>query len=414
MLATYESRKDPKLKNFKLVEHSNELFPSLLNRWRAYLQRIATKPDPVFGPWFALGELPPESFADGAKQLAARLAAELQDPVPQANQPRQKQRVNRPVAQALIASPPTNIQEAARLYCTLLLDVEQQWQLALAAAEENLEPLPTALPNADAEELRQVFYADRSPTNLTMAEIRGLLNQGQVQQLAKIQKEVIELRASADAPISAMGIVDKPVPETPHVMLRGNPGNRGPNVPRQFLGCLAGEGRKPFTQGSGRLEMAQAIVDPKNPLTPRVLVNRVWQHHFGVGLVRTPSDFGMRSDPPTHPELLDYLAARFIGVGLESSNGCTVRSCSAASISKPATTGPNAARRIPRIVCLWKMNRQRLDWESLRDSLLAVSGTLDLTLGGRSVELTSEPFCHRRTVYGIDRPPEPARLVPHV
>src|SRR5699024_5997768 len=86
-------------------------------------------------------------------------------------------------------------------------------------------------------------------------------------------------------------------------------------VPRQFLAVLAGPERKPFQKGSGRLELAQAIVDPKNPLTSRVMVNRVWLHHFGFGLVRTPSDFGLRSDPPTHPELLDYLASRFAEEG---------------------------------------------------------------------------------------------------
>src|SRR5205085_4606760 len=97
--------------------------------------------------------------------------------------------------------------------------------------------------------------------------------------------------------------------------LRGNPANLGPVVPRQFLGVLAGPKRQPFKEGSGRLELARAIASKENPLTARVLVNRVWLHHFGKGLVGTPSDFGLRSDPPTHPELLDYLAWRFMEDG---------------------------------------------------------------------------------------------------
>ena len=101
----------------------------------------------------------------------------------------------------------------------------------------------------------------------------------------------------------------------PYVFVRGNQGNRGPTVPRQFPEVVAGANRKPFTDGSGRLELAKAIASPDNPLTARVFVNRLWIGHFGFGLVRTPSDFGVRSDPPTHPELLDFLANEFVRPG---------------------------------------------------------------------------------------------------
>ena len=86
-------------------------------------------------------------------------------------------------------------------------------------------------------------------------------------------------------------------------------------MPRQFLEVVTGKNRAPFKVGSGRLEMAQIIASEKNPLTARVMVNRIWLHHFGAGLVQTPSDFGTRSEPPSHPELLDWLAGRFIANG---------------------------------------------------------------------------------------------------
>ncbi len=120
---------------------------------------------------------------------------------------------------------------------------------------------------------------------------------------------------SPGAPPRAMVLQDAPTPVTPHVFLRGNPHNPGPEVPRQFLEVLAGEKRQPFRDGSGRLELARAIAAKDNPLTARVMVNRIWLHHFGAGLVRTPSDFGLRGDPPTHPELLDWLAATFVEDG---------------------------------------------------------------------------------------------------
>ena len=121
------------------------------------------------------------------------------------------------------------------------------------------------------------------------------------------------LKASSPAaPPRAMVLVDSKSPVTPHVFKRGNPNNLGDEVPRQFPAVLAGPDRKPFKKGSGRLEMADAIASRDNPLTGRVIVNRTWLWHFGSALVRTPSDFGMRSDPPTNPELLDYLASVFV------------------------------------------------------------------------------------------------------
>src|SRR5262249_34842379 len=113
---------------------------------------------------------------------------------------------------------------------------------------------------------------------------------------------------SPAAPPRAMVLADSPELYNPRVFVRGNPSQPGASVPRQFPRILAGADRRPFAHGSGRLDLARAVTAPDNPLTARVIVNRVWMHHFGEPLVATPSDFGTRSTPPTHPELLDYLA----------------------------------------------------------------------------------------------------------
>jgi hypothetical protein len=166
---------------------------------------------------------------------------------------------------------------------------------------------------------------------------------------------------------------------------------------------VAGDKREPFKQGSGRLELARAIASKDNPLTARVMVNRIWLHHFGKGLVRTPSDFGLRGDPPTHPELLDWLAATFMDEGwsIKKMHKLIVLSN---TYQQSSDADAKTASADPENRWLGRMNRQRLDFEAMRDSLLAVAGRLDPATGGPAVDITQAPFATRRTVYGfIDR-----------
>ena len=215
-------------------------------------------------------------------------------------------------------------------------------------------------------------------------------------------------------PADLMTLADAEQPVEPHVFVRGNPGNVGEAVPRQFLSLVAGEHRRPFGSGSGRLELARAIVDPCNPLTARVIVNRVWLYYFGEGLVRTPSDFGIRSEAPSHAALLDYLASSLVASGwsLKDLQRTILRSAAyqQASLERADCRGVDPENRL-----VWRMNRKRLDFEGIRDSLLAVSDHLDGKIGGPAVELTQMPGTARRTIYGlIDRQNLPglfARLI---
>ena len=192
-------------------------------------------------------------------------------------------------------------------------------------------------------------------------------------------------------------------PHNERVMIRGNVGNRGDEVPRRFLQVLAGDSAPPFKQGSGRKELAEAIASPTNPLTARVFVNRVWDHLFGIGLVRTPSDFGTRADPPVHPEVLDYLAVKFVeeGWSLKQLIKRIVMSAAYRQSSTPRIPTPDFD---PDNSLVWKKSRKRLDFEALRDALLMASGALDSQIGGGSVKVAEAPFPRRRTLYAfIDR-----------
>ena len=205
------------------------------------------------------------------------------------------------------------------------------------------------------------------------------------------------------APPRAMVLEDAMKGHDSPVFIRGEAGNRGEMVPRRFLQILSAPNRPVFTNGSGRLELALGIASPNNPLTPRVMINRIWEHHFGAGFVPTPDDFGMMSEPPSHPALLDYLAMNFM------TNGWSVKKIHRLILLSSAyqeSSADNAryAQADPGNRLLWRANLRRLEFEPLRDSLLAIGGMLDTNLYGKPVDLRQHPESSRRTVYDfVDR-----------
>jgi mono/diheme cytochrome c family protein len=210
-----------------------------------------------------------------------------------------------------------------------------------------------------------------------------------IKEIAEVNKQRDALRKEMPNLETAYAVAD----ENPHnapVLLRGDPSKRGDVVPRRFLQILGGQELAPDCKTSGRMQMADWIADPKNPLTARVMVNRIWKDHFGKGLVATPSDFGKRGKPPTHPELLDYLATRFIESGW--SIKAMHRLIMLSRTYQLSSDGPEANTKIDLSNDLrWKFDRQRLDAESIRDAMLAVSGDLDPTVA------TAHPFPHFAT-----------------
>jgi len=194
-----------------------------------------------------------------------------------------------------------------------------------------------------------------------------------------------------------MGLKEEAKPVNVKLAVRGNPHNLGEEVPRGFPAILANTNGDPlpFTQGSGRLQLAEAIV--KHPLAARVMVNRIWQHHFGRGIVDTPSNFGMTGERPTHPELLDYLAARFIESGWSMKAMHREIMLSAAYQLAYEHIEANEAKD-PDNRLVWRANFRRLEIEPLRDSLLFVTGTLDERVGGPPQNLNNPNF-KKRTVY---------------
>lgn len=176
--------------------------------------------------------------------------------------------------------------------------------------------------------------------------------------------------------------------------IRGNLLKNGPVAPRRFLRIVAGDDRKHFSEGSGRLQLANAIADRTNPLAARVFVNRVWMHHFGQALVRTPNNFGALGEKPTHPEMLDWLASRLLETNsIKDLHRIIIHSASyqMSSRQNSESFSKDGDNRL-----IWRMNPRRMDAEVWRDSLLQVCGELDATLGGPPSDNIES---RRRTLY---------------
>jgi hypothetical protein len=394
--AVLEAGKQPGDEHYVILS-PDDLNPLIVRRWQAYLLQARGQAHPIFAPWHAFDSLPEAKFASEAPALAVRFAANEEPAV----------RLNPLVARAFSGPPPASMSEVARRYGSLLSEAHRRWQAAVCEAECTGESPPTALADEDWEALRRVLYADDAPTTVPpihINQIEGYFDEKARVALGQLQMKVDQwhLESPASTP-HALALVDTPVQGDPRVFVRGNPKMKGASVPRRFPAALSGEDRRPFRRGSGRLDLAEAIASPDNPLTARVMVNRVWMHHFGQGLVRTPSDFGTRGEPPTHPELFDDLARRFVedGWSIKSLHRLILLS---QTYQQQSLDDPEARAVDPENRLLWRMNRRRLDWEALRDALLATSGRLDAAMGGRPVRLTQPPFSPRRTVYGlIDR-----------
>ena len=266
-------------------------------------------------------------------------------------------------------------------------------------------------PDIEREVLRLALRGNGSPTDIPVEDFWWIQNEGDsnVMKGLKWQYDAVMHEWSyRGGPRHAMVVRDAERPLPSYVFLRGNQHDKGEEVPPRFLSALPGHGE--FRNGSGRLDLARAITSEENPLFARVYVNRVWGHLFGEGIVRTPSDFGMRGDPPTHAALLDHLAAEFMADGWSTKN--LVRRIALSETYRQASAERADGRRVdPSNRLLWRQNRRRLDFEALRDSMLAVAGRLDTTVGGPPFQLRATPSSPRRTLYAYVSREEPSALM---
>lgn len=254
------------------------------------------------------------------------------------------------------------------------------YRLPQEKVDEILKPYREQLAAIDAE----IARLEEERKALGQAGTDGTPGGRTAQDITADIRKASKRRAAVIAampPLETAFAVTEGKPQNVRVQLRGDPRTLGEEVPRGFLRVLNGGPLPPQCSGSGRLELAQWLTSPQNPLTARVMVNRIWQHHFGRGLVATPNDFGKRGSPPTHPELLDYLALRFQreGWSVKAMHRLIMLS---RTYRLAATVAPGNAEKDPQNEFLSRFSRRRLEAEEIRDSLLSFSGALELGAPG--------------------------------
>lgn len=351
----------------------DQLRPQMIRRWRALVARRAFADDPVFGPWYDW-TLEPKLQPDAWRARG----------------------VDPRIIDGLVARQPQTLADVARAYGEILIDVWKQGRdrgVTPDGRPLTEDPLGALMVSQESpfwfpkEEV--AYYLSRKPGDA----YRGLVG----------QLDAIGVKHPDAAP-RAMVVRDTELLVDPVIFQRGDPTARGTPVPRQFLRQLSPPARQPFTTGGGRLDLAHAIASPENPLTARVWVNRVWMHHFGEPLVENPSDFGLQTAAPLQLDLLDYLAHFFMREGWSTKRlqELIVTSQAYQRDSRVASSPRLMAQmqEDPNNTLLWRANRRRLDLESMRDSILAISGQLDDTPFGRPQSIT-DLANRRRTVYAF-------------
>lgn len=362
-----------------------EVRPVLVSLWKQFADRTWKPEHAVWGPLAETRALGEEAYAEQHEALIAKWTGE-------------ESKVDATVREALAEAKPATLPHLVDVYAKLLKPLGAAWREVEFDQDKAAEKL-----EGPQQELAKALFVKNSPLDLERHLARAAFT-SERNARKKIEGKIRahELDA-AGSPPRAMAVTDKEKIAEPVIFIRGDRGRRGEKVPRQFVRVL-NEGSEPtYTKGSGRLELAEDIIAKDNPLTARVIANRVWMGHFDRPLVLTPGDFGVRSDPPTHPQLLDHLASYLMNEGW-SLKKLHKHIMLSATYQQSSDDRPEFRKVDPENRLLWKMNRRRLTFEETRDSMLAVSGALDLTMGGRAIKILEEPYPPRRTVYGfVDR-----------
>ena len=361
------------------------LIPSLTRQWMKTLERSRSDSKSLFAAWHQYSK---------DRQLTV-----------EASQPENG------IARLLGESQPGSLPELAERYAELFAAAENAWK-EMKATPEGKDA--TFLTDPVLQEAYRLLTDTKGPFSAPN-DIEASFPADVVAELKSMREALKAHEATMPKYPETMAVYDA-TPENLKIHLRGSHLTLGREVPRQLPKILTGLQAKELTEGSGRLQLSKWLASPEHPLTSRVMANRIWQWHFGQGLVRSPDNFGRLGERPSHPELLDWLAHEFAVAGTDGDRSPYAWSLkrlhrvliSTTAYRQSTEQNPAALLTDPENKLLWRFHRQRMDIEVLRDSLLAISGRLDETPGGTLLPTANRAYVTSTAnvnpaIYGADR-----------
>lgn len=403
LFAQSELHKFPE-EGFDQVLAVNDLIPAFVRRWERYLATVRATDNhlhrTIFDPWFLFLALPSDEFEARAIEISKSIVSESSI---------------HPWIAYEFRTPPKNLREVAEAYGRVFSKVKEERDSKIATGFRKTTVDSRSL---QAEPFLSVMYDSSSPCEIPDEEIvsiEGFFDSSTCTELWRLQGEVDRWHINNNPKQRvAVGLFDRDEIVLPRIFKRGVPANKGGIVGLHYLSMFKREEQSlptPFQIGSGRWELADQITDSANPLTPRVWVNRLWQHFFGQGIVQSTSDFGLRSDHPSHPELLDWLASDLVQNGWRTKSIIRKMVLSKAYQLSSGTRVLNReelTRNVeidPENRLLWRHSPRRLRWEEQCDAILKTSGSLDLPLRfEQERRVAGTDSSTRRALYGfVDR-----------
>jgi hypothetical protein len=382
-----------------LTMEDKDVRKRMIDRFGDWLKDRRKEENSPFAPLLQVVDLPEAEFPAKLAETLTAWRNEVAAARADANEQAPSLAIKRTLIERFDAKMPGRRIDAIFVAAKAYQELIESARTTLAAKVSGSGEQPVSAPSAVVSKFEPIVSAESFPANVSFETSGEYRHREDRNRLQEVQKKAKQFEAeAADPPPRAM-VLEQNGKHDPRIFKRGKPDNPGDAIPRQFIPVIAKADAKPYETG-GRLELARDVASSENPLTARVIANRIWMHHFGEPLVASPSDFGIRTEKPVQAELLDYLAGRLIDSGW-SLKVLHREILTSSAYRQTGQLNEKAYAADPENRLFWRYERRRLEWEPLRDSLVVAAGRFDGAMRGKAVDILKPPYSGRRSIYAV-------------